>query len=94
MEDKIKDKIKKIENWEIQHVFLDDTMTFSAPVIKGRVEGKKIVEDVLLWFDLENKVAMTRKEVFKIGEPNTQWMGVFLATGNSPEDLEIKDTTH
>jgi len=84
----------KIDNWKIEMVFLDDTMTFQAPVLKGFVSGKRVKSDVLLWFDLEKGVAMTKDRIFKIGEPNPQWMSVFLATGNSPEDLEIKDTTH
>lgn len=84
----------KIDNWKIEMVFLDESMTFQAPVLKGYVAGKRVKPDVLLWFDLDKGVAMTKDRVFKIGEPNTQWMSVFLATGNSPVDLEIKDTTH
>lgn len=85
---------KQIDNWRIEQVYLDDTMTFSAPVIQGFVGGKKVKSDILLWFDLENKVAMTKDEIFKIGNPNSLWMGHYLASGHDPEDLEIKDTTH
>lgn len=84
----------KIDNWKIESVFLDDTLTYSAPVIKGFVSGKRIKSDVLLWFDLKKGIAMTKDTIFKIGEPNPQWISVFLAAGNSLEDLEIKDTTH
>lgn len=85
---------KQIDNWKIEHVYLDDTLTYVAPIIKGTVEGKGIKADVLLWLDLENKVAMTKDQIFKLGNPNAQWMGYFLATGNDIEDLEIKATTH
>jgi len=86
--------LKQIDNWQIEHVFLDDSMTYSAPVINGTVNGRRVKADVLLWLDLENKVAMTKDTVFKLGNPNSQWMGHFLARGNDPEDLEIKATTH
>jgi hypothetical protein len=82
-----------IDNWRIDHVFLDETMTSAAPVIKGFVDGR-MKSDILLWFDLDNGIAMTKDQVFKIGDPNAFWMGRFLADGHSPEDLEIKDTTH
>jgi len=93
----MKDKdqqLKKIDNWQIQHIFIDDSMTYSAPVIQGIVDGKRIKKDILLWFDLKEMIAMTKDQVFKIGEPNPSWMSVYLASGNDPEDLEIKDTTH
>jgi len=88
------EETKKLDNWKIEMIFIDDTMTYSAPVIKGFVGGRRVKPDVLLWFDLEEGIAMTKDNVFKIGDPNPQWMTVFLATGNDPADLEIKDTTH
>ena len=94
MNDKKEQLQLKIDNWKIDHVFLDASMTFEAPVLRGFVSGKKVKPDVLLWFDLEKGVAMTKDQIFEIGEPNNQWMSFFLATGNNPEDLEIKDTTH
>jgi hypothetical protein len=85
---------QQIDNWRIEHVYLDETMTMSAPVIKGLVEGRLVKPGILLWFDLEKRVAMTENHIFKIGDPNRQWMGHFLAAGHDPEDLEIKDTNH
>lgn len=87
-------KLKKINNWQIQNVFLDDSMTYSAPVIQGIVDGKGVKTEVLLWFNFKEDLAMTQSQMFKIGEPNAQWIGAFLAAGNDPEDLEIKDTVH
>lgn len=88
-----KDQLQ-IDNWKIEHVFLDNSLTYSAPVIKGFIKGRRVETDVLLWFDLKKRIAMTKDKIFKIGEPNPQWMSIFIATGNSPEDLEIKDTIH
>lgn len=84
----------RIDNWSIEHVFLDESMQFTAPTIQGVVKGRPIKKDLLLWFDLENKIAMTRDTVYAIGDPNPFWMGNFLAAGNDIEDLEIKSTMH
>lgn len=83
-----------LENWRIERVFMDESMMFAAPVIDGFVNGQRIRRDLLTWLDLEEGIAMTRSNVFKVGQPNPQWMGVFLAQGNDPGDLEIKGTTH
>lgn len=85
---------QQIDNWRIERVYLDESMTLSAPVIKGIVAGQYVKPEVLLWFDLEKKVAMTENQIFKIGNPNYQWMGHFLSSGHDPGDLEIKDTNH
>jgi len=85
---------KDLENWEIHHVFLDETMTVAAPVIKGFSEGKEIKNDILLWFDLEEEIAMTKDHIFKIGTPNERWMIMFLATGRRLDELEIKGVNH
>lgn len=84
---------KSIDNWQIAHIYLDPSLTMSATVMKGFVGGKSIRTSPILWLDLEKRVAMTEYEIFKVGEPNRQWISVFLASGNSLEDLEIKDTT-
>lgn len=88
------EELNLLDNWKIEHVYLDETMTYSAPVIQGFVDGKRVKTDVLLWFDLDKKIAMTKDQIFKIGNPNAIWMGQYLASGHEPEDLEIKDTTH
>jgi len=88
--------IKNIENWQIHLAFLDDTMTAAAPVIQGEVGvgGRKIKNDLLLWFDPENGVAMTPKEIFKIGEPNERWLIMYLSSGRTIDELIITGTNH
>ena len=85
---------QQIDNWRIEQVYLDESMTFSASVIKGVVGGRSVKPEILLWFDLEKKIAMTENQIFKIGDPNHQWMGHFLASGHEPDELEIKATNH
>jgi hypothetical protein len=86
--------IRNIENWQIHFAFLDEDMSAAAPIIQGEVNGRKIKNDLLLWFDPENGLAMTQKEVFKIGEPNERWLMMFLSSGRSIDDLAIVGTNH
>ena len=88
------DNLKNIENWQIHFAFLDETMTSAAPVIQGEVGGEKIKGDLLLWFDPENNVAMTAKQVFKIGEPNERWLITYLSSGRTIDELIITGTNH
>lgn len=88
------DDVKQIDNWEVHFAFVDEAMTIALPTIKGMVGNKPIRNGALLWFDLEERLGMTAEEVFKIGKPNERWMMMFLASGRSIEDLEIKGTNH
>lgn len=85
---------KQIENWQIAQVYTDSTFTMTASILRGFVDGRFMKSGALLWLDLEKKIAMDEKEIYKIGEPHGRWAYNLLASGTNLEDLEIKDTTH
>lgn len=89
-----KEKPKNLENWQVNFAFLDESMTSVAPILQGEVNGVKIKHDLLLWFDPEEGIAMTQKEIFKIGEPNERWMMMFLSSGRTLDDITIKGVSH
>ena len=86
--------VKRLDNWQVRVGYIDESMTVAAPFLRGRVGNKMIKNELILWFDLEEGVAMTQESIFKIGDPDREWMVQFLAAGNKPEDLEIKGTNH
>lgn len=86
--------IKQLDNWQIRIGYIDESMMVAAPFIRGTAGTEIIKNDILLWFDLEEGIAMTSKRIFKIGKPDKDWMFQFLALGNKPEDLEVKGTNH
>jgi hypothetical protein len=85
---------KQIDNWQVAYVYLDASLTATASILRGFIDGRFMKSDALLWLDLEKRVAMTEKEIYKMGEPHGRWIQSFLSAGGCLEDIEIKDTTH
>jgi hypothetical protein len=81
-----------IEQWLIDHVDVDEKYTI--PVMKGLVDGKKIKTDAVLWLDVDEKIAMTKGEIYKLGEPNNAWFNAITASGYTLKNVEIKATIH
>jgi len=87
-------KAIEITDWEVHYAFSDSQMKYAIPVIQGMVGDKKVMNEALLWLDLEKREAMTQDQIFKLGQPNERWMMMYLASGRSVDDLEIKATNH
>lgn len=87
-------EVKTLENWFVGEAATADKFFPIMPVIRGAIDGVFIPFAPLLWFDYEKKILMTDKNIYKIGEPNKNWLVSFLAQGNSIEDLEINDEIH
>lgn len=85
---------KQIDNWQIAYVYVDPELTAAVAVIKGFVNGRLIRSGALEWLDLEKRIAMTKSEIYKVGEPHSRWIYNLVNSGGRLEDLEIKDTTH
>lgn len=83
-----------IDNWQLSRIYFDDTYENYDEIIVGFVNGKFVKSSTLLYLDLEEKIVMTDKEVFKIGEPNNLWLTAYLQGGKCLDDIEIKGTTH
>jgi hypothetical protein len=90
----MKKEAKNLENWQVNFAFLDESMTSVAPFLQGEVNGTRIKNDILLWFDPDEGIAMTQEEIFRIGEPNERWMMMFLSSGKTLEDITIKGVSH
>lgn len=85
---------KMLENWTISEILVDEDEMLVAPVLNGYVDGKRIKADIVLWFDVDEKIIMTSDKIFKTGNPNVQWITRLLNAGHCPHDLEIKATLH
>lgn len=85
---------KMLENWTISEILVDEDEMLVAPVLNGYVDGKRIKADIVLWFDVDEKIIMTIDKIFKTGNPNVQWITRLLNAGHCPHDLEIKATLH
>ena len=83
---------KVIENWLISQVI--NGSDESWPVIAGFIDGKFVQPALLLWFDLDKKIAMTDKHIYSVGKPNQPWVTTYLANGNCIDNHEIKDIVH
>lgn len=89
-----KEPLEILDNWTISEIFVDAEELLVAPILSGYVDGKRIKADIVLWFDVDEKIIMTIDKIFTIGAPNVQWMTKLLNAGHCPHDLEIKATLH
>lgn len=91
MVENVKGNPDRVENWSIQQIEND----FAAlPILVGNINGKSITTEILFWLDIENKVAMTEKNIYHLGQPNKNWFGSLISAGYNLKDLEIKGTNH
>lgn len=81
----------KIDNWSVHQLEGD---RFIIPIIVGDVNGQEIKTDTIFWLDIEKKVAMTKKDIYLLGKPNSIWYTNLISTGYKLKDLEIKGTNH
>ena len=86
-----KSKKYKIDNWSVHELQAEK---FTIPIIIGDVNGKEIRTDTIFWLDIEERVAMTKKDVYELGTPNMGWHGNITAAGYKLKDFEIKGTVH
>ena len=80
-----------IENWSVHQLEAD---RFSIPIIVGEVNGQEIRTDTIFWLDSEKKVAMTKKDIYNLGKPNSAWYGNVVGAGYKLKDMDIKGTNH
>ena len=94
MDEEVK-KEKVIEDWAIDRIEVGEPPdNFMAPVLKGFVEGQRIRTGIIYWLDTKEKVAMTKKSIFKLGKPDGQWYNIVVANGFKLEDMNITDTVN
>jgi len=86
-----KPKRYKIDNWSVHELQAEK---FTIPIIVGSVNGQEIRTDTIFWLDTEKKVAMTKKDIYELGNPNMGWHGNIVAAGYKLKDFEIKGTNH
>jgi hypothetical protein len=80
-------KAKDLESWRID-------LISQVPRIDGFVNGKRIQNDVIYYFNPDEMVIMTEKEIFNLKNPDAFWMKNVLDSGLSIEDFEMNSTSH
>ncbi len=92
MTDENEIELNSLDNWQLARKYY--SASSYDDIIVGFVNGKFIKSSTLLYLDLDKRIAMTDKETFRIGEPNTTWLTSFLDGGGQLDNIEIKGTTH
>ncbi len=86
------DEPEKIDNWTLDRSNADDKIT--TVVLVGDINGKSVRTDVIYWLDLNDRIAMTQNEIYRLGDPDPFWHSFLLSNGITLKDMQIKSTTH
>lgn len=83
-----------IENWILIGETSPDNPAFFIPTLYGTIKGKKVKTSVIYWLDVEDKIAMTEKKIYKLGNPRPDWLQQLHSQGNKLSDVNVKGVVH